>query len=225
VFLNSNFNFLLSNSIEMEIKDIKIFVIVIVSFLVGALIFQFIFSKFIYKHGELEQCKTFLTSNSIVQDYFGSVKSVKPKLSGGSRQVSSTGEISGSFVCKIKGTKRKGVVRVDWQKKNDKLDVIQISTRQGLAGTRVLWPDAKATSVDYILPSNIWDGIILLAGLPLLLALYINTKREGIFIKFIFPLITWRERGRRVMELLFLFGVFVNILWSILCFFNIATLF
>ena len=192
---------------------------------VAAWAFRFSFSKLIYKPEEVEQCKVFVINNANIQHFFGTIKTIKLRFSGGGRSVSTKEGTSGSCSFRIKGSKQKGIVKVKWRKSDGKIIVTQLSMRECLASTRILWPESKARSAGCLLPSHVWDGIILLVMVPLFFFFYVNTKRNGRLVRIFFPFINWSERSRDVMELLFLVAAFGNTVYSILCFLNIATLF
>jgi len=204
-------------------RPIMIVVIGGIAFLAAAWAFQFMVSKLIYKPDEVSQCKAFVINNANIQDFFGTIESIKLRVKGGGRTVSTKEGISGSCSFKITGSKQKGNIKVKWQKNNGKISVTLVSMRQGLAGTSTLWP--KATSVAYILPSHVWDGIILLGMALIVFSLYLDTKRNGKWVKLFFAFATKSESSRAIMELLFLVGVIAQVIWSILCFLNISTLF
>ena len=206
-------------------KDIKLLVMVIIALLGAALSFQFLFSKLIYKPQEVEQCKAFVMNNTDIKDFFGKIKSVKLRVKGGGRGVSTQEGISGSCSFMVKGSKQKGNIKAKWRKDDDKITVTQVSMREGLVGTRILWPESQVTPTDYMLPSHVWDGIISLVMVPLAFFFYINCKRNGKLVRFVFPYVTWTEGRRGVMELLFLVAAFASVILSILCFLNIYTLF
>jgi hypothetical protein len=206
-------------------KDIRLFVLIVVAFFVVVLVFQFIFSKLIYKHEEVEQCKVFAMNSTNIQDFFGTIESIELRVKGGGRSVSTEEGISGSCSFRIKGTEQKGNIKVEWRKNDGKINITRISMREGLAGTRILWPQAKATSVGYILPSHVWDGIISLVGAPLIFFFYLNSKRNGRLVRFFFPFINRSESSQVIMQLFFLVAAFGSMLLSILCFLNIYTLF
>lgn len=206
-------------------KDIKSLVMVIIALLAASLVFEFIASKLIYNPQEVEQCKAFVMNDTDIQDFFGTIKNVKLRVQGGGRSVSTKEGISGSCSFRVSGIKQKGAIKVKWKKDDDKITVTQISMREGFTGTRILWPKSEATSVNYILPSHIWDGIILLVGASLVFFFYRNSKKNGKMVKLFFPFVNWSERSRAIMELLFIVASLGSIILSILCFLNIYTLF
>lgn len=175
------------------------------------------------KPEEVESCKTFVLNNKSVNDYFGTIKSISLGFEGGGQREGVTGFYSFTIHGEKHGTKR---IRVMWQKKDDKMNITMLTTREGLASTRVLWPESEATSPRYLLPSHTWDGIILLVSSFVLLFFYINTKQNGLLVKLCYPVVAWTgEKGRKIAGLGFLAAAIGTIIYSILCFLNIYTLF
>jgi len=206
-------------------KDITLLALIIAALLVAALTFKFLFSKLVYRPQEVEQCKAFTMNNTDIQDFFGTIKSMRLRVKGGGRSVSTKEGVSGSCSFRVKGSKQKGNIIIEWRKDGDKITVTQISMREGLVGTGTLWPKSLVTPSDYMVSSHVWDGIILLVIASLAFFFYLNSKRNGRLVRFFFPFINRSESNRVVMELLLLVATFGNIILSVLCFLNIYTLF
>lgn len=181
-----------------------------------------------FKAQEVEFCKRFVLDNSAAQDYFGLIKSVSLVRTAGGREVewNSNGKIShGTYHFRVKGAKRKGRIRVHWRTAGGTTKVSRLSVRVGLAGTRVIWPEYQGTSVSYILPSNVWDGIISLGVGGLCLLFYVGFKKRARWATLFFFFVARSERMRNFMKWVSVFAAFTSFVESILCFLNIWTLF
>lgn len=200
-------------------------VILIIIFLVATFSFPFILSIFINKSEDTKSCKELVLNNESVGNYFGVIKTIRPKINGWGKKWSSKEGVSGSCCFSIHGDIRKGSIRVRWIKENDKLKITTISTRVGLCSTYNLWPEPIASPPDYIFPSNVWDGIILLLLTFIMVVLYFNIKKAGMFVTLFYPRVTWTEKSQAIAKWILLAVAFGYLSYSVLCFFNIYTLF
>ena len=179
---------------------------------------------FIFDHPEIEQCKTFLLDNTAIRFFFGTIESIEVKLIGSGKDVSSKKGTSGYYSFRLKGSNRKANVKVLWRLSNGKVEVTQVSMRTGFAGTVILWPESEATPSQYLLPSHIWDGIILLFLAFLNFLLHLNAKKNGKIVQYLYPAML-RIGNTTTMAWGFLIVGYGCIAYSILCFLNICTLF
>lgn len=200
-------------------------VILIIIFLVATFSFPFILSIFINKSEDTKSCKELVLNNKSVENYFGVIKTIRPKMAGSGKKWSSKEGVSGSNCFSIQGGIKKGSIRVIWVKENDKIKITAISTRVGLCSTYNLWPEPIVTPPNYILPSNVWDGIILLIGTFIVFVFYLNIKKVSIFVASFYPPMTWTEKSQAVAKWILLAVAFGYLSYSILCFLNICTLF
>lgn len=200
-------------------------VILIIIFLTVASAFPFIFSIFINKSEDTKSCQELVLNNKSVENYFGVIKTIRSKMIGSGKKWSSKEGVSGSNCFSIQGGIKKGNIRVRWIKENDKIKITTISTREGLCSTRVIWPEPIVAQSDYILPSNVWDGIIMLIGTFIVFVFYLNIKKVGIFITSFYPPITWTEKRQAISKWILLAVAFWYLSYSILCFLDIYTLF
>ena len=96
--------------------------------------------------------------------------------------------------------------------------------REGLAGTRTLWPISNDVSPDYIFPSHIWDGFIslLLSGVYYIIYIFV---KKGKIITLFFPFITKNGTVHKCINWLLIASVLCGFISSILCFLNVYILF
>jgi len=181
-----------------------------------------------FKAQEVKFCKRFVLDNSAAQDYFGPIKSVRLVRTAGGREVgwTSNGKIShGTYHFRVKGAKRKGRIRVHWRTAGGTMKVSQLSIRAGLAGTRVIWPEYQDTSIGYIFPSNVCDGIILFCVGGLCLLFYAGFKKRARWATMFYFAVPRSERMQNFIKWIWAFSAFTSFVGSILCFLNIWTLF
>ncbi len=152
---------------------IILFIVFILLVLVGFLFLLFA-TKF-FQEEEAEFCKNFLLNNKAVNDHFGQIKSIK-LVRGGGLSWSSSGERNGTCHYRVKGTMSKNIIKVRWEEKNNKMEITRVWMRQGLAGTQTFYPHQMGDV--YILPSNIWDGIISLAAAAICFLFYFGFKNR-----------------------------------------------
>jgi hypothetical protein len=178
----------------------------------------------IFEPDEIGQCKEFIIDNANVRDLFGTIESIKPRFIGSGRHKSTKKGVSGYYSFRVKGSKRKNTIKAKWQQHNDKINVTQISMRKGLASTSIIWPKSETELNDYLLPSYMWDGIILLGLAFLNLLFHLSAKKNGKLARFCYPSML-RIGSMTAMSWGFLIVSCGCVVYSILCFFNICTLF
>lgn len=200
----------------------KYFMIVLFIFVI---VFLIVVNVFIYGTKEVEQCKNFLTENNTVKNFFGDVTSIKYRFVGSGKHKDTRKGLSGYYSFKICGDKHKGLVKVKWREENNQLAPILLSTREGLCGNRILWPESQAKSSGYILRPNIWDGIILLVLASISYFFHINAKRNSKLFNFFYPSALRFESNHVITAWGFLVTTFGCVIYSILCFLNIFILF
>ena len=206
-------------------KHIKIITIVVIIFLVSIFAFQVIVFSFITNKVIVEECKKFILNNKSVNDYFGGIKSIRLKMFGSERHWGGNEGTGGSYSFYILGEKKGGTVKAEWREDSNKIDITMVSTREGLANTRILWPEPKTRQKSYLLPSNIWDGIILMIMNFIIFLFYLNIRREGLLVKFFFPFITWTDGSRKFFKWWLLTGIFIGCIFIALCLFKGYTIF
>jgi len=186
--------------------------------------FLIITKTLIFETNEIGQCKKFITDNANVQDLFGTIESIKPKFIGSSRYKDTRKGVSGYYSFRVQGRRKKGTIKAKWQQHNDKINVTQISMRKGLASTSIIWPKSETELNDYLLPSYMWDGIILLGLAFLNLLFHLSAKKNGKLARFCYPSML-RIGSMTAMSWGFLIISCGCAVYSILCFLNICTLF
>jgi hypothetical protein len=177
------------------------------------------------KSEDIKSCKELVLNNESVKNYFGVIKTIRPKINGWGKKWSSEEGVSGSCGFSIQGGIKKGNISVRWIKENDKIKITMISTRVGLCSSYNLWPEPTVTPPNYILSSNAWDGIELLIGTLIISVLYFNIKKVGMFVTLFYPRVTWTEKSQTIAKWVLLAVTFGYLSYSVLCFLNICTLF
>jgi len=200
----------------------KYFIIALFIFVIAFLIMV---NVFIYDTEEVEQCKNFLADNRNIKNFFGDVTSIKYRFVGSGKQKNTRKGVSGYYSFKICGDKHKGVVKVKWREENSQVIPISLSTREGLCGNRILWPESRAKSSGYILTSNVWDGIILLVLASISYFFHLNAKRNSKLFNFFYPSALRFESNHAITAWGFLVAAFGCVIYSVLCFLNIFMLF
>jgi hypothetical protein len=106
----------------------KNFKILLLVFLVGACIMGLLQFLFIERVPEKEMVMELLQHNNVVQEYFGSIEKISYDSTQGASISSSIGGVKeGYFFYQVEGVKKKGVVKVDWQKnKTEELRITEI---------------------------------------------------------------------------------------------------
>jgi len=176
----------------------------------------FVVKTELFSGPEAEQCKAFVLKNAEVQNFFGTIKSVTVRFVGSGR-TEKQNAIWGYYSFVVKGSKQTGEIRVEWNMHGINADVTRISVRTGLMGENQLWPPSKTEVSKCLLPSHIWDGIILLGMSFINFLFHISIRKNGSLVRFFYPpalrltKLTWT----------FLISAIALFLYSIICFLNI----
>jgi hypothetical protein len=181
-----------------------------------------VFPTILFPEDEAEFCKNFLLNNKAVNEHFGQIKSIK-LVRGGGLSWSSSGERDGTCHFRVKGTMLKNVIKVRWEEKNKKMEITRVWMRQGLAGTQTFYPYQMGDV--YILPSNIWDGIISWASAAICFLFYFGFKNRKKWATFFYFFVARNEKMRRFMQVIAILAGIWAIIEGFLCFLNIKTLF